>query len=211
MTEIYIPALPLPAMRRTLGFTAGFLVVTVAVVLDWTARLDLAVGAAVAGARSRILSDIALNVTALAGDPVVVLVMVIAGLYVYVAGRRDLLPAVVGAPLGAFVSSALIKLLVHHPRPEGAIIALPQTFTYPSGHATEAIALWVTYAFVVTRNETRPAVRQVLLGAAVTIALLIAWSRVYLGVHYLSDVVGGLLLGAAWAFALGPLPTKLNA
>ncbi len=192
------------AMKMALGFSSAFVALSAAVAADWTAGPDRAIAAAVAVNRDATLSHIAVYVTSLGSDPIVSLAVVIAVLYAAGTGHRERIAALIAAPVGAFLTDSLVKLLLHHPRPANAIIAEPASFGFPSGHAAAASACWLTLALVASRTEPRPDVRRLLVGAAVAIALLVAWSRVYLGVHYLSDVVGGLLLGSAWALALGP-------
>ena len=74
-------------------------------------------------------------------------------------------------------------------------------YSYPSGHAMLTPLVFGLGAFLLTRGST-PAVRRVVRGAAMLLCLSIAWSRVYLGVHYPSDVIGALLAGTGWS-ALG--------
>jgi len=74
-------------------------------------------------------------------------------------------------------------------------------YSYPSGHAMLAPLVFGLGAYLLTRGSP-PATRRILRVAAVLLCLSIAWSRVYLGVHYPSDVIGALLAGTGWA-ALG--------
>lgn len=71
-------------------------------------------------------------------------------------------------------------------------------YSYPSGHAMMAPVLWGFGLLLLARSVTRPAARAVLLVLAAVIPPMIAVSRIYLGVHYPSDVVGALVLGNAW-------------
>jgi undecaprenyl-diphosphatase len=73
--------------------------------------------------------------------------------------------------------------------------------SYPSGHAMLAPLVFGLGAFLLTRNSPPP-LRRATRTAAVLLCLAIGWSRIYLGVHYLSDVIGALLAGTGWA-ALG--------
>lgn len=73
--------------------------------------------------------------------------------------------------------------------------------SFPSGHAMASASLYLTLAFVASRSRRLRTHRAKLLGGAGTIATAIAASRVYLGVHWPTDVIGGLALGTAWACA----------
>jgi membrane-associated phospholipid phosphatase len=174
--------------------------VTAAVAARWTAALDRSVALATAAGHTMLLNALALNLTALGSAPVIALAAVAVAAYAISAGRPRIVLAVLWTPL-AFATNEVMKLLVHHPRPTSAMIALPDSFGFPSGHSAAASALYLTLALVAAGAEPRPAVRRLLIGLGVGIALVVAWSRVYLGVHYLSDVVGGLLLGSAGAVA----------
>lgn len=185
-------------MKLTLVFLACLAVLTAAVAAGWTASLDQATAIAAATHRTAFQSAAAINVTALGSAPVVVIIAVIAAAYVVAAGRPRLVLALAWTPL-AFLLDTAIKVLLHHPRPTVAMIALPPSYSYPSGHAVAASALYVTLALLATGVERRAGPRRLLIASGVVVALLVAWSRVYLGVHYLSDVVGGLLLGTAGA------------
>ena len=167
-----------------------------------TSGLDRAVTAAAVAGRSGFLSDVAENITALGSDPLIILLSVLALGYCLVARLHRFVPALLGTPL-AFLAGTLVKLAIARPRPDVALIALPGSYSFPSGHAVAASAFYLTLALLASHAERRAAPRRLIIGAGVAVALLVAWSRVYLGVHYFSDVVGGLMLG--WAGALGAL------
>lgn len=185
-------------MKPALGLLACLVVLTAAVAAGWTASLDQATAVAAAVHRTAFQSDVAINVTALGSAPVVVIIAVVAAAYAVAAGRPRVVLALAWTPL-AFLLDSAIKLLVRHPRPTVAMIALPPDFSFPSGHAVAASALYVTLALLAAGVERRAGPRRLLVASGVVVAALVAWSRVYLGVHYLTDVVGGLLLGSAGA------------
>jgi membrane-associated phospholipid phosphatase len=145
----------------------------------------------------RWIADVAKVVTHL-GDP-----LVVTGLTVLVAVvlwfRRDrrLALFVVATRLAAIVVDALLKAVVHRPRP-----ALPHPlahahgYSFPSGHALGSAAFWGSIALV---GHAKSLSRPVAIAVAVVVPVLVAATRVLLGVHYVTDVVGGLLLG--WACA----------
>ena len=92
----------------------------------------------------------------------------------------------------------LVKNLIQRERPAQTVAELVLTsYSFPSGHALGSTAVYVTLALLVSRQLARRRGRFLLVGAAVLLAGLIGFSRLYLGVHYLSDVAAG------WAGGLG--------
>lgn len=187
-------------MKLVLWLLAGFVAVSIAVTAGWTVSLDQAVVMSVAGHRTDLLNSLAVNLTALGSAPVVTLIAMLATLYALAAGRQRIVLALLWTPL-SFLLDDVLKLLFQHPRPTEAIIAIPDSYSFPSGHAVAASALYITLALIAGDGERRQRPRRILVWSGVIVAVLVAWSRVYLGVHYLSDVVGGLLLGGAGAVA----------
>ena len=102
--------------------------------------------------------------------------------------------------IGQTLMSTQIKELVDRIRPSANPIAHTLGPSFPSGHTTGAAACFAAFALVLGRGRSRNT-QAALAGAAVFIACAVAASRVLLGVHWLTDVLGGLALGWAW-FAL---------
>jgi membrane-associated phospholipid phosphatase len=112
------------------------------------------------------------------------------------------------AGLGSSAITNLVKVIVDKPRP-GVLphLVTTSTLSFPSGHACSAAAVYTALGMVLTR--ARPRLRRVAVVVAGLLAMAIAFSRVYLGVHYPTDVVAGLVLGwlwvsAAWLAGRGP-------
>jgi undecaprenyl-diphosphatase len=105
------------------------------------------------------------------------------------------------AALSGWALYALAKLAVHRPRPH----VIPRLmhgggwYSYPSGHSMLAPIILGLGIIVWAAPWLSPALRRAALGLAALLALAMGFSRVYVGVHYPSDVVGGLLLGTAWS------------
>lgn len=134
----------------------------------------------------------------LLGEPVLLTVAAAALAWLlHRRGRRRLALFVVVARVGAIVLSQGMKLAVDRARPvfdEPIATALGASF--PSGHALGSAAFYATCAVLLQPYVRRDAL---LLGGAVVLAACVAASRVLLGVHYLSDVAAGLLIGLGWA------------
>jgi membrane-associated phospholipid phosphatase len=135
--------------------------------------------------------------------PVAVPIALVVGVGLLVARKWDLALAWVAIVGGAQISSTVTKLLVDRPRPLDALVH-ESTAAYPSGHATVsgaamAIGLAVLLGFIWPRRYN------LFLWIGVVYAVLMALSRTYLRVHWLTDVVGGLALGCAFVLVVAVL------
>jgi membrane-associated phospholipid phosphatase len=170
----------------------------------WDARVtDGLVGARTAG------WDRVFWCFSLLGDtPVMAALTSTAVLLLLVWGRRARAALVAGALLSAQGASDLAKALVHRARPPEAIalVARPGSFSLPSGHAFLTLVFFGLLVFLAfrawrVRRRWLPSVVAIL---AATVVVLVGLSRVYLGVHWASDVLAGWGLGGAWlALSLG--------
>ncbi|MDD5110369.1 MAG: LssY C-terminal domain-containing protein [Patescibacteria group bacterium] len=111
--------------------------------------------------------------------------------------RRHMVVALWTTMLGSQMFHILGKWVVHRSRPPMALYAVSST-SFPSGHAVIAAALYGFVAFALARSaKTWRGKTNAILGGLVVI-LVLGFSRLYLGVHYLSDVWGGYLIGLLW-------------
>jgi len=140
------------------------------------------------------------DVTALGSFAVLAIVTLAALGYLLMIRRRGaalLLAICVG---GGVVLSSLLKELFGRPRPDlvahGAEVF---TSSFPSGHAMLSTVTYLTLAAVLARFQPRRRVKVYLLAVGIVVALLVGTSRVYLGVHWPTDVLAGWSLGTAWA------------
>jgi len=103
---------------------------------------------------------------------------------------------------GGLILSSLLKYVVDRPRPElvphGNII---YTSSFPSGHSMMSAVVYLTLAALVVRLMEKRRLKAYALGVAIALTLMIGVSRIYLGVHWPSDVLAGWAAGAAWALA----------
>lgn len=104
--------------------------------------------------------------------------------------------------LGAAWMADLIKLLVARSRPPVEHLQTVHGYSFPSGHATQAAAFWLSLALALRPLPARPWMGALLASACVLIVAAVCLSRVVLGVHYPSDVLAGALLGGGWAVYL---------
>ena len=92
-----------------------------------------------------------------------------------------------------------LKTLFHRGRPEYSSEFIHRaSWSFPSGHAMDSLIVYGFLAFLLLERTTSPTKRRLIVGAAAVLIGTIGFSRMYLGVHYLSDVVGGFLAGMVW-------------
>jgi len=152
-----------------------------------------------------------LDVTALGSGTVATIVTTIAVLYLALARRRALALVVAIAAIGAWGVMALAKGFYARPRPDVTqAIDLATGLSFPSGHTIAATAVYLTVGSVLARAVEPPIQRIYVLCVAAALALIVGVSRVYLGVHYPTDVLGGWLVGGAWALLWGAVAAELH-
>jgi undecaprenyl-diphosphatase len=140
-------------------------------------------------------------VTELGGTYAVVAVLVVVGVVEYFRVPNKWVPAfLLTVVIGETVLVNTIKELLDRVRPTFNPIAETLGPSFPSGHSATAAALYASVGLVLARRRS-PTVRVAIAGVAVALAVAVACSRVLLGVHWMSDVVGGLAFGWVW-FAL---------
>jgi undecaprenyl-diphosphatase len=103
---------------------------------------------------------------------------------------------------GAMLLSDLIKVLVSRPRPPVEHLQHVTGSSFPSGHATQASAFWLALVLLAPAAGASPRATRTAAGAMLVLVAAVAASRVYLGVHYPSDVLAGVVLGACWTLWL---------
>jgi undecaprenyl-diphosphatase len=146
------------------------------------------------------LVEVALEVTALGSTSVLLLVLVAVLGYLALEGRRRELWLVLSAAAGGATISSGLKLLVGRPRPAALFpLVHPDSPSFPSGHAMLAAVVYLTLGALLARFVSRRRVKAFFITAAMILVFLIGVTRVYLGVHYPSDVLGGWSAGLAWA------------
>ena len=140
------------------------------------------------------------DVTALGGTTIIAMVTLATAGYLMLSGRRHAAFLLLAAILGAVLLSFGIKAGIERPRPElfphGVEV---YTASFPSGHATGAAATYLTLGALLARFQRARRLKVYLMSVAVLLTLMIGVSRLYLGVHWPTDVLAGWTLGSCWA------------
>jgi undecaprenyl-diphosphatase len=140
------------------------------------------------------------DITSLGGTTIVTLVTLGALGYLLMVGKHATALLVLIAVAGGAALSTALKFGFERPRPDlVAHLVDVRTLSFPSGHAMVSAVTYLTLGALLAKVQPRRRLKAYILGLAVVLTLLIGASRIYLGVHWPTDVIAGWCAGAAWA------------
>ena len=146
------------------------------------------------------LEELMRDVTGLGSTGVLTFITLAAAGFLALQRKTHAALFVVAAVGGGMLLSTLLKMGFDRPRPDlvphGALV---YTASFPSGHATLSAVVYLTLGALLARVQPRFLLKLYLLGLAILLTVTVGVSRVYLGVHWPTDVLAGWALGAAWA------------
>src|SRR6266508_2925026 len=146
------------------------------------------------------LDHVMLEITKLGNGTVVLMIVCVAGLFLTLTRHKYSALLLVVATAGGLVLDAVLKLQFERPRPHILTWGTEAGgWSFPSGHAMSATIAYSTVAYLAARLHRRRWARWLTMSVAMLLILVICGSRVYLGVHYPSDVLAGIIIGLAWA------------
>ena len=186
-----------------LAFAAALVLVAVLVVALFAAttaldRLDDGLNGALGAFRARPLLHAAVWVTGLGAGPAVFAAALVATAFLSAARRWREVAALWIVWTGAELTSWTLKGLIGRPRPKFLDVATATSFSFPSGHATMSMAVYGFLAYAIARAmPAGPWLRAIVASAAILI-LAVGFSRIFLSVHFTSDVLGGFAIGGIW-------------
>lgn len=152
-----------------------------------------------------------IDFTSLGSAAVLTLITILAIGYLLAVKRPATSLFVATSVAGGAILSGAIKALLVRPRPEIVPHLVHVTSpSFPSGHSMNSAIVYLTLAVLLARSEKDRRVQTYLIGTAVLLALLVGITRIYLGVHWPSDVLAGWSVGAVWAAACSLLAKRLQ-
>ncbi len=156
-------------------------------------------------------NGIAVDLTALGSPLVITLVTLIGLLVLWLRQDRDGFVYLVTVSFGAGFWTLMMKHLIGRERPQ-IIPRLVEVsgLSYPSGHSLSAAAVYLGLTFLTCRHFKSIYSRLILFSVSIGLIAAVSLSRVYLGVHYPSDILSGVFLGASWVFFLTAFFTRDN-
>jgi undecaprenyl-diphosphatase len=151
------------------------------------------------------------DITALGGATVLVLVSLAVVVYLALRRQYHALALVLAAIIGGRLLNVALKALFDRPRPDVLFhLTEVNSPSFPSGHAMDSAVIYLTLAALLTRLVKTRVPKMYFIAIAMCATFLIGVSRVYLGVHYPSDVLAGWMAGLAWAVLCWAVATYLQ-
>ena len=152
-----------------------------------------------------------IDITALGGTTNLTLISVLAIAFLLLLGRFRHAIYMAAATGGGSIFGKVLKLHFARERPEVVPHLIEvHSLSFPSGHALNSAIVYLTLAVLVARELDQRRMRIFVVGAASLLVLLIGFTRLYLGVHFPSDVLAGWMLGASWALTMGMVADLLH-
>jgi undecaprenyl-diphosphatase len=145
------------------------------------------------------------------GSVAVVTTLCVLAIGAFLYFRRARMAALLAITMaGMAVLDFTLKLAFHRPRPVAYFGSTPSSYSFPSGHAMGSVCFYGVLAAILAARASGHAAKWCIWAVAVVLIGMIGYSRIYLGVHYPSDVIAGYCAGAVWVAAVGLL-NKIHA
>jgi undecaprenyl-diphosphatase len=194
-----LPSKLLSAYFLSLVAAIGFGGIALLIGRHLISTFDLSVISLVQGWENPTLTVVMERFSWLGTTPVVVFLVI--GILIFLAvvlGHRKELLLFVAIVGGAPLLNSVLKLVFRRERPDIHRLAEEASYSFPSGHSMAAFALYGGLIYLLWRHVTSGGGRFLLVAAGTIIVLCIGLSRIYLGVHFPSDVIGGYLASGMW-------------
>lgn len=146
------------------------------------------------------IQEAARDITSLGGVAVLTLVTAIAAGFLALDGKKHMALFVCGSILSGLIASNMLKDVFQRPRPD--IVPYSASFSgpsFPSGHSMMSAVTYLTLGALLARSQERKRLKAYFLLIAMVLTLAVGVTRVYLGVHWPTDVLAGWTAGAVWA------------
>ena len=157
------------------------------------------------------LVQVIADLSALGSAVIATSIVVIATAYLALAHRRRHAMMVAICGMGAPAVMELLKQFHERPRPSVVTPVDPTIgLSFPSGHTLAATAIYLTLGVLIASAADQRRIKIFVMAVAVLLAFLVGFTRVYLGAHYPTDVVGGWMVGLAWALFCGGIARLLG-
>lgn len=147
--------------------------------------------------RDPIITELMRGITFLGSAPFLGAATIATVVFLFKSRKKDALVFAFILSFGVFLNIAL-KYVFQRPRPDFLPLANESSYSLPSGHSMNSFVFYTCISFFIFRRLKNKSLKIFLMGASILLILLVGVSRIYLGVHYPSDVLAGFLTGLLW-------------
>jgi undecaprenyl-diphosphatase len=151
------------------------------------------------------------DLTALGGGPFLTLLTLIVAGYLAAARKWGMASFVVVAIMCGGIAANILKWVFVRARPDLVPhLVSVDSASFPSAHAMNSAITYLTLGVLLSRTQKDRRLKAYLIGAAIALTLIVGFTRIYLGVHWPTDVLAGWTIGAAWAILCSILAARLQ-
>lgn len=174
---------------------ALFIILTILVKLNVVKSFDNLLESFVIGIRSENLTKFMITITSISRAYFLITISIV--LLFIMKNKKHALLIIINLTC-VFLSSQLLKLIFRRGRPDGEHLVSVMGYSYPSGHAMVSLAYFSFILYLINKKITNKLLKTLLTITTSILIFLIGFSRVYLGVHYTTDILAGFLLSIAY-------------
>ena len=168
-----------------------FTIITYFIFNNQINHLDTLVHSYILGIRNKNLTSILLTITNISSA----YALIVLSILLLIIIKEKKIPLLITLNLiCSYALNAFAKVIFTRPRPIGINLIEESGFSYPSGHSMVSMAYYGFIAYLIYKKQTNKLIKTIIIVSLLLTILLVGFSRIYLGVHYLSDVIGGFLL-----------------
>ena len=139
------------------------------------------------------------DITAMGSFTILGFVLIVVVAFLALSGKGRSAVFVTFAVIGGTIVSTGLKMLFDRPRPDVEAATRVFTASFPSGHATVSAVVYLTLGLLLAEATTNRGLKLYFIGLGIFMTLAVGLSRIYIGVHYPTDVIAGWSIGAAWS------------
>lgn len=172
-----------------------FTIITYFIFSDKINNLDTLVHSYILGIRNKNLTSILLTITNISSA----YALIVLSILLLIIIKEKKIPLLITLNLiCSYALNAFAKVIFTRPRPTGINLIEESGFSYPSGHSMVSMAYYGFIAYLIYKRQKNKLIKTIIIVSLLLTILLVGFSRIYLGVHYLSDVIGGFLLSIVY-------------
>lgn len=169
-----------------------FIINSILVVTNCYQPIDELINLGVSLIRNSNVTEVIKVLTSFGDTNVIIMLNALLIIFIFFKKKYKLLVIPIASTLSGIINTGL-KYLFSRPRPEGIALIAQGGFSYPSGHSAISVLFYGTIIYLLMKSDIK--YKKVYITLLTIMAVIIPLTRIYLGVHYLSDVIGGVSLG----------------